>query len=116
MEEVYHLSDSPIVTALSPGKYCVSVLGGKSVILNNFRVLINYAGTKDKLPVNLYKRSIRTTNGVRCFHFEIEEYAEYEMVFRNPEELAVRKSLLFFMRFFQDDIPPKEIEIGVEKL
>jgi hypothetical protein len=38
------------------------------------------------------------------------------MVFRNPEELAVRKSLLFFMRFFQDDIPPKEIEIGVEKL
>jgi len=115
MEAEYQIADSPIITALSPGKYCISILGGKSLILNNFRVLLAYAGSKDKLPVNEYKWKTRTADGICCFHFEIAEHAEYEMIFRNPEELAVKKSLLPFMRFFQSDIPLKEIRIRVEK-
>ena len=116
MEAKYHLKDSPVQTALKQGKYGIWIIGGKSVDLNGFQVMITNTETKEKIQVHEYSSKLRMRHGIRCWYFDVKDNSVCEIVFRNPEHLVLRKSMLFTLRLFHKKIPLKTIEIGFEKL
>ncbi|SNR14185.1 hypothetical protein [Tenacibaculum jejuense] len=113
------IHDSNQAIALSVGVYSINVLGGWSVFLGNFSILlINKKGREVIIPkvtnwrIQSYELGERAK---RIMTFEIKEPGVYFIEFKNPKDLKVRRSNLFLMKLFENEIPNNELNIWIDK-
>jgi hypothetical protein len=104
----------------STGYYSVFLTGGFSIELGN-DLEIELKGIKSNDWVEIieldFKKNtiIEFTKATECFKFNISRIGEYEIEFKNIENLVVKKSSLFLSNLlFPTQIPLEKIEVIIK--
>ena len=113
------IHDSNQAIVLSVGVYSINVLGGWSVSLGNFSILLTNKKSREVIIPKVTNWRIQSyelgERAKRIMTFEVKEPGVYFIEFKNPKDLKVRRSNLFLMKLFENEIPNDELNIWIDR-
>ncbi|MFY7669620.1 hypothetical protein ACOSP6_00895 [Tenacibaculum sp. MEBiC06402] len=113
------IHDSNQAIILSVGIYNIDLLGGWSVSLGNFSISLTSKKSKEVIIPKVVNWRIQSyefgKRAKRIMTLEIREPGVYFIEFKNPKDLKVRRSNLFLMKLFENEIPNDELNIWIDR-
>ncbi|CAL2076336.1 hypothetical protein [Tenacibaculum sp. 190524A05c] len=114
-----NIHDMNKAIVLSVGIYSINVLGGWSVSLGNFSILLTHKGSRKVIIPKVTDWRIQSyefgERAKRIMTIEIRNSGVYFIEFKNQMDLKVRRSNLFFMKLFEKEIPNKKLNIWIDR-
>ena len=117
MEHVINIHDRGREIDFEIGKYKIDVIGGWGVKLGQFSISFTHRLTGQMVdcersfwPVQSFAFGKRAK---RIFVAHIAEPGTYEIEFRHPTTLSIKKTNLFFTGLFQEPLPNDKITVYI---
>lgn len=113
------IHDSNQAIVLSVGIYSIDLLGGWSVSLGNFSISLTNKKSKEVIIPKVTNWRIQSyefgKRAKKIMTLEIREPGVHFIEFKNPKDLKVRRSNLFLMKLFENEIPNDELNIWIDR-
>ena len=119
-KQLIPISQASTLLTLNKGKYDLFICGGYFYHNNgSFHLRIVNVLNKQKIPIESARRSRGNHGGtlrtVQYGAFQLPADGEYEIRIENPNDLIVKRSMLFSVNLFLPAIPTSEVFIVVRR-